>query len=52
MMFCHWTILDSVIISILSIQITLKSLLITLTSTLKSRTEADYKQNSTTSLFQ
>ena len=51
MIFCHWTILDSVIIYTASIQMSLKlriilvlkSLLLTLTFTLKSTTEEDLK---------
>ena len=47
-MFCHWTILDLVIICNLSIQnrilLTLKALLLTLYFTLKSTTEEDKKK--------
>ena len=53
MLFCHWTIFDSVLICIASIQmsfksrilLTLKSLLLTLTFTLKSTTTEDKKKN-------
>jgi hypothetical protein len=52
-MFCHWTMFDSVFICIASIQmsfksrilLTLKSLLLTLTFTLKSTTTEDRKKN-------
>ena len=52
MMFCYWTILDSVIICITSIQmtlnqrilLTLKDLLLTVTFVFKSTTAEDWKQ--------